>query len=108
VAKGSNPFRPALSSRKEECPIAVKKKPKEKRYYILEHKLVPNHEIISEKEKKELLQKYDINAEQLPKIICTDPAAQSIGALPGQIIKITRESRTAKLTTAYRLVIESE
>jgi len=54
------------------------------------------------------LQKYDINAEQLPKIICTDPAAQSIGALPGQIIKITRESRTAKLTTAYRLVIESE
>lgn len=107
MAKGSNPFRPALSSKKEECPIAVKKQ-QEKRYYILEHKLVPNHELISEKEKKELLETYDIKAEQLPKIICTDPAATSIGALPGQIIKITRDSRTAKYATSYRLVIESE
>lgn len=70
--------------------------------------MVPNHEIISDKEKKELLKKYDINAEQLPKIVNTDPAATSIGAVPGQIIKITRDSRTAKYATAYRLVIESE
>ncbi|MFO7676814.1 MAG: DNA-directed RNA polymerase subunit H [Thermoplasmatota archaeon] len=84
------------------------KKPQEKRYYILEHKLVPAHEILSEKEKKDLLTKYDITADQLPKIVCTDPAASSIGAVPGQIVKITRDSRTAKYTTAYRLVIESE
>jgi len=75
---------------------------------VLEHKLVPNHEILSDKEKKELLEKFDIEPEQLPKILDTDSAIISIGAVPGQIIKITRESRTAKYATAYRFVLESE
>ncbi|MCK5458469.1 MAG: DNA-directed RNA polymerase subunit H [Thermoplasmatales archaeon] len=92
---------------KEECPITVHKK-KQKHYYILEHKLVPNHEILSDKETTELLEKFDIEPEQLPKILDTDPAAISIEAVPGQILKITRKSRTAKCATAYRFVIESE
>jgi DNA-directed RNA polymerase subunit H len=54
------------------------------------------------------LEKYDIEAEQLPKILDTDPAVISIGAVPGHIVKITRKSRTAKYATAYRFVIESE
>ena len=89
----------------EECRIAA---PQQKHYEILRHDLVPNHEIISEKERKELLGKFNIKPEQLPKLLDTDPAAISIGAQPGQIIKITRKSRTAKSATAYRLVIESE
>lgn len=70
--------------------------------------MVPEHAILSEKEKKELLTKYDIRPEQLPRILSTDPATQSIGAKPGQVIKILRKSPTAKLTVAYRLVVESE
>ena len=70
--------------------------------------MVPNHEILSDKERKELLEKYDIEAEQLPKILDTDPAVVSIEAIPGQIVKITRKSRTAKYATAYRLIIECE
>ena len=110
MAKGSNPFRPAYSSKKikEEFPIAATKKPKQKNYYILEHKLVPNHEILSDKDKKELLEKYDIDPERLPKILDTDPAVISIGAVPGQIVKISRKSRTAKDATAYRFVLASE
>jgi DNA-directed RNA polymerase subunit H (RpoH/RPB5) len=63
---------------------------------------------LSDKEKKELLEKYSIRPDQLPRILATDPAALSIGAKPGQIIKIHRDSRTAKKTTAFRLVVESD
>jgi DNA-directed RNA polymerase subunit H len=75
--------------------------------YIMEHELVPLHVIISEEEKKKLLEKYKITPDQLPKILNTDPVSTSIGAQPGQIVKIVRKSHTAKEAVAYRLVIES-
>jgi len=74
----------------------------------MEHELVPEHVILSEKESKELLEKYNIRPDQLPKILHTDPAAIAIGAKPGQIVKIRRKSPTAKYATVYRYVIESE
>jgi DNA-directed RNA polymerase subunit H len=63
---------------------------------------------LSEKEKKELLEEYDIRADQLPRILANDPAVISAGAKPGQIVKIIRKSPTAKYATAYRLVVESD
>lgn len=72
------------------------------------HELVPEHTILSDKEKEELLSKYNIKPEQLPKILNTDPVILSIGAKPGQIVKIIRKSQTAKYATAYRIVIQSE
>ena len=78
-----------------------------KSLYILSHKLVPQHEIISEKDKNELLKKYNITPEQLPKILDIDPVSKCIGAKPGQIIKIVRKSHTAKEAIAFRLVVES-
>ena len=71
------------------------------------HKLVPFHTVISEEEQKGVLKKYKITHDQLPKILDTDPVAMSIGAKPGQIIKIIRNSQTAKEAIAFRLVIES-
>ncbi|MCK4332824.1 MAG: DNA-directed RNA polymerase subunit H [Thermoplasmatales archaeon] len=84
------------------------KKHHEKHYEILGHKLVPRHTILSDKERKELLEKYNIRPEQLPRILDTDPVIISIGAKPGQIVKIVRKSQTAKYATAYRIIIESE
>lgn len=78
------------------------------KFNIIGHKLVPHHEILSDKETKDLLAKFDIGTEQLPRVLDTDPAVLAIGAKPGQIIKITRESRTAKFATAYRLVVKSD
>ena len=75
---------------------------------MLGHKLVPEHTILTDKEKKELLERYSIKLEQLPKILDTDPVAISIGAKPGQIVKIIRISRTAKDAISYRVVLESE
>jgi DNA-directed RNA polymerase subunit H len=74
----------------------------------LGHNLVPEHTILSEKEKKELLKEYDIRPDQLPRVLSNDPAVISVGAKPGQIIKIIRKSPTAKYATAYRLVVQSD
>lgn len=74
---------------------------------IMNHDLVPLHEIISEKEKNELLSKYKIEPNQLPKILDTDPVCISIGAKPGQILKIIRKSHTAGESVSYRFVVES-
>ena len=73
---------------------------------ILKHKLVPSHVIISEKEEKELFEKWKITPDQLPKILNTDPTSVSIGAKPGQIVKVVRKSQTAKEAVAYRFVVE--
>ncbi len=83
------------------------KENQKQQFEILNHALVPNHELISEEEKKQIFKKYNITPDQLPKILDTDPACLSIGAKPGQIIKITRKSTTAKEATIYRLVVES-
>ena len=80
-----------------------KKKPIEN---IVNHVLVPNHIILADKEKDELIKKLKIEANQLPKILTTDPVCLSIEAKSGQIVKIVRESHTAKESIAYRLVIE--
>ena len=74
---------------------------------IMRHKLVPQHEIVSDKEKDEILKKYNITPDQLPKILHTDPVSIYIGAKPGQIVKIIRKSHTAKEAVAYRIVVES-
>jgi DNA-directed RNA polymerase subunit H len=74
---------------------------------IMNHDLVPLHIVVSDDEKKELFNKYNITPDQLPKILDTDPVSISIGAKPGQIVKIIRKSHTAKEAVAYRFVIES-
>jgi DNA-directed RNA polymerase subunit H (RpoH/RPB5) len=83
------------------------KETKKQQFEILNHELVPNHELISEDEKKQLFKKYNITPDQLPKVLDTDPVCLSIGAKPGQIIKITRKSTTAKNAVIYRFVVES-
>jgi len=77
-----------------------------KKFNIFDHVLVPKHEILSEKEEKELLEKLGVTKEQLPKIKKDDPAVKALGAKPGQIIKITRKSHTAGVSIYYRVVVE--
>ncbi|MGC8969855.1 MAG: DNA-directed RNA polymerase subunit H [Conexivisphaera sp.] len=71
-----------------------------------EHVLVPKHEIAGEEERKLILEKYGIRPEQLPYILASDPAVKEIGAQPGDIVKITRRSRTAGTAVYYRYVVE--
>ena len=73
---------------------------------ITNHILVPDHIILTDKEKDDLIKKYDIELNQLPKILTSDPVSISIGAESGQVVKIIRKSHTAKESIAYRLVVE--
>ena len=74
---------------------------------ITKHELVPKHVILSEEEKKAVLEKYKVDETQLPKILNTDPVVIAIGAKPGQLLKIIRKSPTAKESIAYRIVVEN-
>jgi len=73
---------------------------------ILEHELVPEHVVIDESEVKELLDTYKIRKVQLPKIKVSDPAINGMGAEVGDVVKITRQSRTAGKALSFRLVME--
>jgi DNA-directed RNA polymerase subunit H len=66
---------------------------------------VPQHEKISEEEKQAMLAKYNISSKQLPKIDINDAAISHLGAQPGDVIKITRESPTAGTVVFYRGVM---
>jgi DNA-directed RNA polymerase subunit H len=71
----------------------------------LKHILVPKHEIIPQEQHKELLQSmYTTSKSKLPEIkFHIDPIARCIGAVPGDIVKITRYSQSAGETIIYRV-----
>jgi len=72
---------------------------------ILEHELVPRHEILPPEEAMEILRKLGVKPTQLPWISIDDPVVKALGAKPGDIIKITRKSPTAGESIAYRYVV---
>ncbi|MDK2824964.1 DNA-directed RNA polymerase, subunit H [Methanolobus vulcani] len=76
-----------------------------RKFSLLDHQLIPKHEIMLEDELKSVLKQYAIEKEQLPKIKVVDPVIQEIGAQVGDVVKITRNSQTASEAFYYRLVI---
>ena len=81
---------------------------KKHKFDIFASELVPKHRILSENEKKELLNKYGVKPLQLPRILSTDPVILELGAKPGDIVEITRKSRTIGESKYYRIVIPGE
>jgi len=101
------------------------------RFNVLNHILVPHHELLSVEEEEQALAPWCLLEEQsdggtrlarelLPKILITDPAVQAIkeaveiedaelpaGWLANRIVRIVRHSRSAGSSTAYRLIVET-
>ena len=73
-------------------------------FEVAKHVLVPKHTKISERERKELLDKYGVSLRDLPRIMMNDPAIQGFDVKEGDIIKIVRRSPTAGETVFYRRV----
>ena len=101
------------------------------RFNVLNHILVPHHELLPVEEEEQALAPWRLLEEQsdggtrlakelLPKILITDPAVQAIkeaveieddelpaGWLANRIVRIVRHSRSAGSSTAYRLIVET-
>jgi DNA-directed RNA polymerase subunit H len=75
-------------------------------FNVLQHVMVPDHEIMSEEEVSNLLSTYQITHEQLPKIYHDDPSVKTIDAKIGNVVRIVRVSQTAGRAESYRLVVK--
>jgi DNA-directed RNA polymerase subunit H len=78
---------------------------KKKQLLIKKHILIPKHAKLSEKEKQELFQKYNISIKELPKINKSDPALQTLNVEVNDVIKVIRTSPTAGEIVYYRGVV---
>ncbi len=82
------------------------KKDSSKKIKPISHVLVPKHEKLSEKEKEALFKRYHLKMQDLPKIKKNDPAIAHLDVKYGDVIKITRESKTAGKSVYYRGVYD--
>lgn len=72
---------------------------------IIEHHLVPKHRLLTEDEKNQFIQEYDIKNKDMPRIFNNDPISKYYNAKIGDIFEIERISYTAGITVSYRLVV---
>ncbi len=78
---------------------------KSTKFDVKKHVLVPKHSKLSEKDKKRLLEKFNITINELPKINSKDAAIIDMKLKSGDIVRIERPSRTASKAVFYRAVI---
>ncbi len=102
----------------------------ENRFNVLNHHLVPHHELVPIEDEAQVLEPWGLEVndltgdgtrlakELLPKILITDPAVQVLkelkeaddpelhaGWLENRVVKVVRYSRSAGKSIAYRLIV---
>ena len=80
------------------------------KFNVMEHRLVPEHHLVSEKDEGTILEGLKVHRDQLPRIRRNDPCVQLLerkhGPIEeGRVIKIVRLSETSGVSVAYRLVV---
>lgn len=70
------------------------------------HDLVPEHRKMEEDEVEELLDRFNIEKDELPEMGRKDAVAKKMDLEPGDVVHIKRESPTAGTTDYYRVVVD--
>ncbi|MBS3118818.1 DNA-directed RNA polymerase subunit H [Candidatus Woesearchaeota archaeon] len=73
-------------------------------FKVSDHVLVPKHTKLGDKEREQVLERYNIRPMDLPKISIDDPAIATLEVKSGDIIKITRKSESAGEAIFFRVV----
>ncbi|NPA22976.1 MAG: DNA-directed RNA polymerase subunit H [Crenarchaeota archaeon] len=94
-----------MSSRSSRSKSKSSKKEKLLLSKIAEHELVPRAEIVPKDEAKRILKQMNAAPWQIPWIRASDPLVRIIGAKPGDVIRIIRDSPTAGKVIVYRIVV---
>jgi DNA-directed RNA polymerases I, II, and III subunit RPABC1 len=69
------------------------------------HVLVPKHEMLTAEQGNEIVEQYNLSTKwHIPLLLKTDPMARYYDAQRGDIVKITKKSRTAGIYVSYRIV----
>ena len=109
IVLGSHPLdnlRSQLKSDNSQQPYIIVTNLWALQFRVLEHKYVPKHVILTDKEVIELKNKYNIkDNSQIPEISRFDPVAQAIFMKPGQICKILRNEKATMKDYFYRVCI---
>jgi len=74
-------------------------------FNITKHQLVPKHEILSNDEKRKVLNTYRTTLKHFPLMLSSDPVARYYGLLPGAMVRITRKSPSSGEYVLYRVVV---
>ncbi|XP_076893684.1 DNA-directed RNA polymerases IV and V subunit 5B-like [Bidens hawaiensis] len=71
---------------------------------ITKHVLKPKHRVITDAEKEKLLQKFNLDEKQLPRMSQKDAIAQYYGLEKGQVIEVTYNGEITGLHVTYRCI----
>ncbi|KAL1191551.1 DNA-directed RNA polymerase V subunit 5A [Cardamine amara subsp. amara] len=71
---------------------------------ITKHVLRPQHRVLNDNEKTALLEKFNIEEKQLPRISKKDSIVRYYGLQKGQVMKVTYRGELTELHVAYRCV----
>ncbi|KAK4481680.1 hypothetical protein RD792_012587 [Penstemon davidsonii] len=71
---------------------------------ITKHELKPKHQVLTDKEKENLLNKYNIDEKQLPRMSQKDAIARYYGLEKGQVVKATYSGELTQLHVTYRCI----
>ena len=72
---------------------------------LMDHQLVPQHEVLPKERVEEVLSKYGIQLNKLPTILRDDPIVKELKAERGDLIRIVRKSVTAGESIYFRVVV---
>ncbi|MBI2664130.1 DNA-directed RNA polymerase subunit H [Candidatus Woesearchaeota archaeon] len=77
-----------------------------KKIDLTTHVLIPKHSKLGDKDKEEMLKRYNVSLKGLPKILVSDAGISHLSARPGDVIEIVRDSPTAGKAFFYRVVVD--